>query len=58
MKEMGTVSALGIFHYDVRGETRAPRESQIRQAQLVDGEIQFVVVKDFFELPDMRPPAE
>jgi branched-chain amino acid transport system substrate-binding protein len=57
-KEMGTVSALGIFHYDVRDGTRAPRESQIRQAQLVDGEIQFVVVKDFFELPDTRPPAE
>ncbi len=58
MKEMGLVSALGIFHYDVRGENRAPRETQIRQAQLVGGEIQFVVVKDFFELPDMRPPAE
>jgi branched-chain amino acid transport system substrate-binding protein len=56
MKDLGTVSALGIFTYDVRGETRAPRVSQIRQVQLVDGEIQFVVVKDFFELPDTRPP--
>jgi branched-chain amino acid transport system substrate-binding protein len=58
MKEQGTSSAFGIMTLDVRGETRAPREAQIRQAQLVDGEIQFVVVKGFFELPDTRPPAE
>lgn len=57
-KEMGTVTALGVFTYDVRDQTRAPRESQIRRTQLVDGEIQFVVVRDFFELPDTRPPAE
>ena len=57
-REMGTVSALGLFTYDVRGETRAPRVAQIRQAQFIDGAIEFVVVKDFFELPDMRPPAE
>jgi len=55
MKDLGTVSALGIFTYDVRGETRAPRESQSRQVQLVDGALQFVVVKDFFELPDTKP---
>lgn len=55
MKDLGTVSALGIFTYDVRGETRAPRVSQIRQVQLVDGELQFVVIKDFFELPDTMP---
>lgn len=55
-QDLGTVPALGIFTYDVRGETRAPREAQIRQVQLVDGEIDFVVVEDFFELPDTRPP--
>lgn len=58
MKDLGTVSALDIFTYDVRGETRAPRVSQIRQVQLVDGELQFIIVQDFFELPDMKPPAE
>jgi branched-chain amino acid transport system substrate-binding protein len=57
-KDLGKVSALGIFEYDVRGENRSPRVSQIRQAQLVDGAIQFVVVQDFFELPDTRPPEE
>lgn len=57
-KEMGTVSASGLFEFDVRGETRAPRVSQIRQAQNVDGTIDFVVVEDFFELPDMKPPAD
>ena len=57
-QEMGTVSALGLFTYDVREETRAPRVAQIRQAQFDGTSIQFVVVQDFFELPDMRPPAE
>jgi branched-chain amino acid transport system substrate-binding protein len=57
-QDLGTVSALGVFEYDVRGENRSPRKSQIRQAQLVDGKIEFVVVQDFFELPDMRPPEE
>jgi branched-chain amino acid transport system substrate-binding protein len=54
-KDLGTVSALGIFEYDVRNGTRAPRSSQIRQVQLVDGALQFVIVKDWFELPDTRP---
>ena len=57
-KDLGTVSALGIFEYDVRDGTRAPRSSQIRQVQLVDGALEFVIVKDFFVLPDTCPPAE
>ena len=58
-KEMGTVSASGLFEFDVRGENRAPRQAQIRQAQVMDdGSVDFVVVEDFFELPDTRPPAE
>jgi branched-chain amino acid transport system substrate-binding protein len=57
-KEMGTVTALGLFTYDVRGETRAPRVSQIRQAVFDGTSVEFVVVQDFFELPDMKPPAE
>lgn len=57
-QDLGTVSALGVFTYDVRGENRSPREAQIRQVQMVDGDIDFIVVQDFFELPDTRPPAE
>jgi branched-chain amino acid transport system substrate-binding protein len=57
-QDLGTVSALGLFTYDVRGETRAPRVAQIRQAVFDGTAISFVVVQDFFELPDMRPPAE
>ncbi len=57
-KELGTVDNLGIWSYDVRNGSRAPHEAQIRQVQLVDGKVQFVVVKDFFELPDLRPSVE
>ncbi len=57
-QDMGTVTALGVFTFDVRGETRSPREAQIRQTQMVGDDIDFVVVQDFFELPDTRPPAE
>ncbi len=54
-QDLGTVDALGIYTFDVRGENRAPSRAQIRQVQLVDGKIEFVVVEDFFELPDTRP---
>jgi branched-chain amino acid transport system substrate-binding protein len=57
-KDLGVVNSLGIMEWDVRGINRSSRRAQIRQAQLVDGEIQFVVVKDFFDLPDTTPPAE
>jgi len=56
-QDLGLVSAAGLYEFDVRGENRAPGMSQIRQAQMVDGELQFVTVEDFFELPDTRPPA-
>jgi branched-chain amino acid transport system substrate-binding protein len=59
LQDLGTVSAAGLYTLDARGENRAPNMSQIRQAQLNDeGQIEFVVVQDFFELPDTRPPAE
>ena len=54
-QDLGTVSALGVFEYDVRGETRSPRQSQIRQAQFDGATIQFVKVQDWTELPDMTP---
>ncbi|MDH3943442.1 MAG: ABC transporter substrate-binding protein [Anaerolineae bacterium] len=58
-KELGLVSGLGILEMDVRGETRSPRKSQVRQAQAnAEGGVDFVVIEDFFELPDTRPPAE
>jgi branched-chain amino acid transport system substrate-binding protein len=56
--DMGTVSALGVFEYDVRNGSRAPHQAQIRQVQMVDDNLEFVVVQDFFELPDTRPTAE
>jgi ABC-type branched-subunit amino acid transport system substrate-binding protein len=57
-KELGLVSASGLFEFDVRGENRAPMKAQIRQAQVnAEGQIEFVVIEDFFELPDTRPPA-
>ncbi|MBP7964969.1 MAG: ABC transporter substrate-binding protein [Caldilineaceae bacterium] len=55
LKELGTVSAGGLFDLDVTNGNRAPQQSQIRQVQAVDGELQFVVVEDFFQLPDTRP---
>jgi branched-chain amino acid transport system substrate-binding protein len=58
MQDLGTIPALGIYEFNVEGENRAPNMAQIRQVQLVDGAPQFVVVEDFFELPDTRPPAE
>ncbi|MGH2394161.1 MAG: ABC transporter substrate-binding protein, partial [Candidatus Limnocylindria bacterium] len=58
MQDLSTVSAAGLFELDVRGENRAPNQAQIRQAQLnEEGAIEFVVVEEFFELPDMRPAA-
>lgn len=57
MQDIGTPSALGIYNFDVRGENRAPNRAQIRQVQSVDGNLEFVVIKDFFELPDTRPAA-
>lgn len=57
MQEMGTVSGPGSpFLIDVQGSNRAPNMAQIFQAQATaEGTIEFVVVEDFFELPDMRP---
>lgn len=59
MQEMGTIDAGGLMSLNAMGEDRAPRQAQIRQAQVnADGKIEFVVIEDFFELPDTRPPAE
>ncbi len=58
MQDMGTIDAGGLFTMNAEGEDRAPRQAQIRQAQVnEDGAIEFVVIEDFFELPDTRPPA-
>lgn len=59
MQEMGTIDAGHLMTMNAMGEDRAPRQAQIRQAQVnADGQIEFVVIEDFFELPDTRPPAE
>lgn len=57
MQELGTIDAGGIFTLNAAGEDRAPRQAQIRQVQFTEDGPQFVVVEDFFELPDTRPPA-
>lgn len=59
-QDLGQVSSLGILTFDVVGENRSPRQAQIRRATFnpETGTIEFVVVQDFFELPDTRPPAE
>lgn len=59
MEELGIVSANGLFNLDVQEGNRAPTMAQIRQAQLNDeGQIEFVVIEDFMELPDTRPSEE
>lgn len=59
MQDMGTIDAGGMATMNAAGEDRAPNMAQIRQVQFnEDGTAEFVVVEDFFELPDTRPPAE
>jgi ABC-type branched-subunit amino acid transport system substrate-binding protein len=55
MQEMGIVEGGGILALDVRDENRSPRSSQIRQWQWDGSKMNYVVVQDFFELPDTRP---
>ncbi len=55
MKELGKISAGGLFDLDVTNGNRAPQEAQIRQVQMTDNGLEFVVVEDFFQLPDTRP---
>jgi ABC-type branched-subunit amino acid transport system substrate-binding protein len=58
MQTLGTIDAGGIYTYNATGQDRAPREAQIRQVQVSeDGTAEFVVIEDFFELPDTRPDA-
>lgn len=58
MQDMGTIDVGGMAEWSAGGEDRSPRMAQVRQAQLNDdGAIEFVVIEDFFELPDTRPPA-
>lgn len=56
-QEQGIVNATGIQGFDVRGENRAGRVSQIRRATWTGSAIEYQVVQDWFELPDTRPPA-
>jgi len=59
MQDMGTIDVGGMATWRAGGEDRAPNMVQIRQVQINDdGVPEFVVVQDFFELPDTRPPAE
>ncbi|MFQ5944204.1 MAG: ABC transporter substrate-binding protein [Anaerolineales bacterium] len=56
MKARGLVSGPAApYLFDVRDGNRAPNQVQIRQAQAGADGVEFVVVEDFFELPDTRP---
>ena len=57
MQDMGTIDVGSMATWEAGGEDRSPRMAQIRQAQLNGDAIEFVVIEDFFELPDTRPPA-
>ena len=58
MQDMGTIDALELFSFNAAGEDRAPRMGQIRRATWDGEQIVYEPMVDFFELPDMRPPAE
>ena len=59
MQDMGTIDVGGMATWRAGGEDRAPNTAQIRQVQFAeDGTYEFVVIEDFFELPDTRPAAE
>jgi hypothetical protein len=45
----------GVLTVDVRDGRRAPSMAQIRQFQFNGESIDFAVVQDWFELPDLRP---
>ena len=52
-----TDDALGYFPSNYCDGNRSGRTSQIRRAVWMDDHIEYVVVEDFFELPDTKPPA-
>ncbi len=54
LDETGTYSD-GVLTVDVRDGRRAPSMAQIRQFQFNGESIDFTVVEDWFELPDLRP---
>lgn len=54
IKETGTYSD-GVLNVDVTNDRRAPNMAQIRQFQFNGESNDFTVVKDWFELPDLRP---
>ncbi len=57
MKDLGVVSAGGLYDLDVSGENRAPKIAQVRQIQMTADGLDFILLEDFFNLPDTRPAA-
>ncbi len=55
MKDLGTPSAAGMYNFNVVDGNRAPNTSQIRQWQWNGESMDYVVIQDFTELPDLRP---
>jgi branched-chain amino acid transport system substrate-binding protein len=57
-KDLGSVNSIGILEYVATADgDRAPTSSRVAQLQMVDGEVRYVVVADWFVLPDLRPIA-
>lgn len=54
LNETGSYSD-GVLTVDVDGGRRAPNMAQIRQMQWNGESIDFAIVQDWFELPDLRP---
>jgi branched-chain amino acid transport system substrate-binding protein len=52
-----TDDALGYFPVNYCDGNRSGRMSQIRRATWMGDHIEYVVVEDFIELPDTKPPA-
>lgn len=55
MESMGQLTGAGVLHIDAADGSRASHRAQIRQWQWNGESMDYVVVQDWFELPDTRP---
>jgi maltose-binding protein MalE len=58
MIDLGTISGGDISTYNVDETTRSSRMAQIRCVAWDGSQLNYEVVQDFFELPDMRPAPQ
>lgn len=55
MESMGKMNGAGIMRVDATDGSRASHEAQIRQWSWNGDSMEYTVIQDWFELPDMRP---